>query len=173
MTGSATPARPHVTGPNRRPGTIAHLVDGVRARPVASHLALMGTVAFSAGVHAGLVAAHVRESPPLGASFVASVVLLVGIAIALGASPASIWPPRAAAAVFFGLILAYFTFTERIIDPLGLTTKLVEGFGLTLALLMQPTRKLRADRRTFLPVYVLLLGFVVLVALHASGHHNH
>jgi hypothetical protein len=153
--------------------TIAHVAGGVRARPVASHLTLLGTLAFSAGVHAGLVAAHVRESPLLGASFLASVVLLVGIAIALGAYPASIWPPRAAAAAFFALILAYFTFTERIVDALGLTTKLVEGLGMALALLMRPTQVLEADRRTFVPVYVLLLGFVVLVAVHASGHHTH
>jgi hypothetical protein len=152
---------------------IAHVAGGVRARPVACHLTLMGTLAFSAGVHAGLVAAHTRESPLLGASFLASVFLLAGIGIALALDPAGIWPPRAAAAAYFGLILAYFTFTERILDPLGLTTKAVEALGLALALVMRPTPELEADRRTFLPVYLLLVGFAVLVALHASSHHHH
>jgi hypothetical protein len=172
MTGSATPARPPAPAHEARLGTIAQLVDGVHARPVASHLTLMGTLAFSAGVHAGLVAAHIRESPLLGASFVASVFLLTGLALALALYPASIWPPRAAAASYGALILAYFTFTERIVDPLGLTTKVVEAFGMVLALAMRPKPVLDDDRRTFLPVYLLLVGFAVLVALHASGHHH-
>jgi hypothetical protein len=162
-----------VSAPAGRGGVLAQLAGAVRARPVASHLTLMGTLAFSAGVHAGLVAAHIRESPVLGASFVGSVALLSAIAIGLAVHPASVWPPRAAAASYFALILAYFTFTERIVDPLGLTTKAVEAFGLVLALLVRPTRELEDDRRTFLPVYLLLIGFAVLVGLHASGHHHH
>jgi hypothetical protein len=173
MTGPTTRVRPPVPAHEPRVGTLAQLVEGVRARPVASHLSLMGTLAFSAGVHAGLVAAHIRESPLLGASFVASVFLLAGIALALAVYPASTWPPRAAAASYFALILAYFTFTERIVDPLGLTTKVVEAFGMVLALLMRPGPELEDDRRTFVPVYLLLVGFTVLVALHASGHHQH
>ena len=158
----------------RRPvGAAERARAAVRARPVAAHLTLMGTLAFSAGVHAGLVAAHIGESALLGASFVASVVLLTVIAVGMAAYPASPWPPRAAAASYFALILAYFTFTERIVDPLGLTTKAVEAFGLVLALLVQPTRQLEDDRRTFLPVYVLLAVFAVLVGLDASGHHHH
>jgi hypothetical protein len=171
MSGSAAPAR--VSAPAGRGGMLAQLAGAVRSRPVASHLTLMGTLAFSAGVHAGLVAAHIRESPLLGASFVGSVALLSTIAVALAVYPASVWPPRAAAASYFALILAYFTFTEQIVDPLGLTTKAVEAFGLVLALLVQPTRELEDDRRTFLPVYLLLIGFAVLVGLHASGHHHH
>jgi hypothetical protein len=154
-------------------GTVARAASFVRARPVAAHLTLMGTLAFSAGVHAGLVAAHLRESPLLGTSFIASVIVLVAIAVALGLYPASVWPLRAAAANYFALILAYVTFTERIADPLGITTKVVEAFGMVLALLMQPAPELKAERRTFLPVYVLLVAFVVLVALHASRHHHH
>ncbi len=152
---------------------IASVAGGVRARPVAAHLTLMGTIAFSAGVHAGLVAAHWRETPLLGASFVASAVLLTGIGIAVGLYPASVWPPRLAAATFFAQILAYFTFTERIADPLGIATKLVEAVGMVVALAMQPAPELEAERRSFAPVYVLLVTFAVLVALQASGHHHH
>jgi hypothetical protein len=152
---------------------IAYVARGVRARPVAAHLTLMGTVAFSAGVHAGLVAAHWEESPLLGASFAASAVLLTALSIALGLYPASVWPPRAIAATFFAQILAYFTFTERIADPLGLATKVVEAAGIVVALAMQPTPELEDEQRSFGPVYVLLAAFVVLVALQASGHHHH
>lgn len=150
-----------------------HVAGGVRARPVAAHLTLMGTIAFSAGVHAGLAYAHVESSRLLGASFVASAMLLTGTAVALGVYPASVWPPRLAAAAFSGQILAYVTFTDRILDPLGVMTKLVELIGLALALMMQPSLELEAERRTFAPVYALLVGFVVLVALHASGHNGH
>ena len=152
---------------------ITYVAGGVRARPVAAHLTLMGTIAFSVGVHAGLVAAHWQETPLLGAAFAASALLLTGIGVALAMYPASVWPPRAAAATFFLQILAYFTFTERIADPLGLATKLVEAVGIVVALAMQPTHELEDERRSFGPVYVLLVAFVVLVALQASGHHHH
>jgi hypothetical protein len=152
---------------------IAYVAGGVRARPVAAHLTLMGTIAFSAGVHAGLVAAHWRDTPLLAASFAASALLLTGIGIALGLYPASVWPPRLAAVTFFAQILAYFTFTERIADPLGLATKLVEALGIVVALAMQPSPELAAERRSFAPVYVLLAAFAVLVALQATGHHHH
>jgi hypothetical protein len=134
---------------------------------------LTGSLAFSAGVDAGLVAAHMRESPLLGASFVASVFLLAGIALGLAVYPGEHVPAEAAAASYFALILAYFTFTERIVDPLGLTTRVVEAFGMVLALLMRPGPGLEDERRTFVPVFLLLVGFTVLVALHASGHHQH
>ena len=151
---------------------ITYVAGGVRARPIAAHLTLMGTIAFSAGVHAGLVAAHWRETPLLGASFAASAVLLTGIGVALGMYPASVWPPRLAALTFFAQILAYFTFTERIADPLGIATKLVEALGMVVALAMEPAAELEAERRSFAPVYVLLVAFAVLVALQASGHHH-
>ena len=83
------------------------------------------------------------ESPLLGASFAASAVLLTGIGVALALYPASVWPP-ASRPTFFAQILAYFTFTERIADPLGLATKLVEAVGIVVALAMQPTPELEA-----------------------------
>jgi hypothetical protein len=152
---------------------IASVAGGVRARPVAAHLTLMGTVAFSAGVHAGLVAAHWSEEPLLGASFVASAVLLTGLGVALALYPASVWPPRAIAATYVAQIVAYFVFTEKITDPLGLATKVVEAGGAVIALAMQPAPELIEQRRSFLPVYVLLVAFAFVVALQASGHHHH
>jgi hypothetical protein len=143
------------------------LAEAVRSRPVAAHLTLMGTLAFSAGVHAGLVPQHLDESPFLGA-----VLSTTGVAIALALYPGSTWPPRAAALLFAGQIVAYFLFTEKVTDPIGVVTKLVEVTGLVVALLIRPTPALEAERRAYAPAYVLLIAFVLLVALQASGHHH-
>ena len=148
------------------------LAEPVRSRPVAAHLTLMGALAFSAGVHAGLVPQHLDESPILGVAFIGAVLSTTGVAIALGLYPGSTWPPRAAALLFAGQIVAYFLFTEKITDPIGVMTKLVEGTGLVVALLMRPMPELEEQRRAYAPAYVLLIAFVLLVALQASGQHH-
>ena len=125
--------------PSVRPrGLGESLADAVRSRPVAAHLTLMGTLAFSAGVHAGLVPQHLDESPYLGVAFIGAVLATTAVAIALALEPGSTWPPRAAALLFAGQIVAYFLFTEKVTDPTGMMTKLVEGTGLVVALLMRP-----------------------------------
>lgn len=159
-------------GPGLRHGG-ERAVARIRARPVAAHLALMGAIAFSAGVHAGLVPAHLDDSALLPMSFAASAVLLSGVAVALALEPGNIWPPRAAAALFAGQLVAYLVFTQNLLDPIGVTTKLVEAAGIVLALSMQPAPELAEQRRAFAPVYVLLVAFVVLVALQAAGQHGH
>ena len=157
--------------PSIRPrGLGASLAEAIRSRPVAAHLTLMGALAFSAGLHAGLVPQHLDESPYLGVAFIGSVLATTAVAIALALSPGSAWPPRAAALLFAGQIVGYFLFTEKITDPTGVMTKLVEGTGLVVALLMRPTPELAEQRRAYGPAYVLLVAFALLVAMQASGH---
>jgi|tagenome__1003787_1003787.scaffolds.fasta_scaffold20725083_2 hypothetical protein len=148
------------------------LAAAVRSRPVAAHLTLMGALAFSAGTHAGLVPQHLDESPYLGVAFIGAALATTAVAIALALDPGSTWPPRAAALLFAGQIVAYFLFTESITDPTGVITKLVEGAGLAVALLMRPTPELAEQRRAYAPAYVLLVAFAILVAMQASGHHH-
>src|SRR5262249_25197039 len=148
------------------------LAEAVRSRPVAAHLTLMGALAFSAGVHAGLAAEHLDQSPYLGAAFIVAGIATTAVALALALDPGSFWPPRAAALLFTGQIAAYFLFTENITDPTGVLTKLVEGTGLGVALLIRPTPELQAQRRAYAPAYLLLVAFALLVALQASGHEH-
>ncbi|HEU5211228.1 MAG TPA: hypothetical protein VFU10_00500 [Gaiellaceae bacterium] len=148
------------------------LAEAVRSRPVAAHLTLMGALAFSAGVHAGLVPQHVAQSPYLGAAFIGAVVATTAVALALALDPGSAWPPRAAALLFAAEIVAYFLFTENVADPTGVLTKLVEATGLGVALLIRPTPELQAQRRAYAPAYLLLAAFALLVALQASGHRH-
>src|SRR3954447_11276827 len=141
------------------------LAEAVRSRPIAAHLTLMGALAFSAGVHGGLVPQHLDESPYLGVAFIGAVVSTTAVAIALALRPGSAWPPRAAALLFAGQIVAYFVFTEKVTDPIGVMTKLVEGVGLVVALLIRPTPELAAERRAYAPAYVLLVAFALLVSM--------
>ncbi len=120
--GPAAPSR-------RKRGLGASLAEAVRSRPIAAHLTLMGALAFSAGVHAGLVPQHLDESPYLGVAFIGAVLATTAVAIALALYPGSAWPPRAAALLFAAQIVAYLLFTEKITDPTGVMTKLVEGAG--------------------------------------------
>ena len=123
-------------------------------------------------MHAGLVPQHLHESPYLGVAFIGAVLSATTVAIALALDPGSAWPPRAAALLFAGQIVAYFLFTERITDPTGVMTELVEGTGLLVALLMRPTPELSEQRRAYAPAYVLLVAFALLLAVQASGHHH-
>jgi len=148
------------------------IAGAVHSRPVAAHLTLVGCLAFSAGVHAGLVPQHLNQSPFLGVAFVGAVIATTAVAVALALDPGSSWPPRAAALLFAGEIAAYFVFTENIADPIGVLTKLVEGAGLGVALLLRPTPELRTQRRAYAPAYLLLVAFALLVALQASGRHH-
>lgn len=162
------PAAPSI----RSTGPGASLAEAIRSRPVAAHLTLMGALAFGAGVHAGLVPQHLDESPYLGIAFIGAVLATTALAIALALDPGSAWPPRAAALLLAGQIVAYFLFTEKITDPTGVMTKLVEGAGLVVALLMRPTPELAEQRRAYAPAYVLLGAFALLVAMQASGNHH-
>jgi hypothetical protein len=97
----------------------------------------------SAGVHAGLVPAHLREAPSTGIAFVVATGLLLATFTALAMRPDSRRAAGAATVLLAGLIGAYaashttgipsLEHTEPL-DPIGATTKLVEALGLFFAL---------------------------------------
>jgi peptidoglycan/LPS O-acetylase OafA/YrhL len=117
--------------------------------------------ALSAGVHAGLVPEHMKESPLLGVSFVAAAVLAALLAFALPRARGSVVLPGAAAVLLGGLIVAYGLSSasglpllgaeQEALDPLGVATKAIELTGLVCAvrLITEPMRSaggIRAGR---------------------------
>jgi hypothetical protein len=109
------------------------------ARP---RVALVLALASSAGIHAALVPAHAGESPPLGATFALSAVLLAAIAWRVDRAPGA--ATLAAAALLLAALLAAYVATRFVavtplthaepVDLIGVTTKLIEAGGLVLAL---------------------------------------
>jgi hypothetical protein len=100
--------------------------------------------AVSAGIHGALAPEHFAEGTAAGVGFVASTVLLAGIAIALTLRPAGRQPLAGAALVFFGLLVSYALATTtgvpvihpdpEPVDGLALATKAFEAVGLVTAL---------------------------------------
>ncbi len=130
-----------------------------RAGPRASEKVLATKVvvfscAVSAGVHAGLVPAHIHDEPREGAAFVIAVVLMAASVAALTKWPGDRRIARAVALFLAGLMAAYAaTRTTGIpwlapdpeeLDGVGLATNVVEGVGLAFALwLGQPRARSR------------------------------
>jgi ABC-type uncharacterized transport system permease subunit len=105
--------------------------------------------AASAGAHAGLVPAHMREEPRLGVAFLVAVVLLLSALIAVSLRPTDRRVIAGAGLLLFGLALAYLaTRTSGIpildpereaVDVVGVLTSSIEIAGVALALwLTQP-----------------------------------
>ena len=100
--------------------------------------------AISAGIHGALAPAHFDEGTGAGVGFVASTVLLAGIAIALTVRPDAQLPLVGAALVFAGLLGSYVLATTtgfpvlhpepEPVDGLALATKAIEAIGLVTAL---------------------------------------
>ena len=104
------------------------------------------TCASSAGAHAGLFPAHLREAPALGWSFAVSVVALVAVAGLLAARP----DPRSGAllaALLLGALIAAWVLATTTglpglqpdpepVDPVAVATKCVEAVGLAFALVL-------------------------------------
>jgi hypothetical protein len=101
--------------------------------------------AVSAGIHAGLIPAHVGESWSLGAAFALAATLAAVVAVGLRRS-SGVWPPAAAAVLLAGLIAAYAVSCAVGLpqlgvhaespDVLGLGTKTIEAVGLIAAVLL-------------------------------------
>jgi hypothetical protein len=100
--------------------------------------------AVSAGVHAGLVPAHLGESRALGVAFALSALVLLWAAASLAEPNAPPARAGAVAALLGGLIAAYMasrtvglpvpgTHVEPV-DAVGLVTQLLQGAGLCAAL---------------------------------------
>ena len=106
--------------------------------------ALVVACAISAGIHAGLAPAHLRQEPAVGAGFLASVLLLAALSVTLTASPTSLAPVAAASLVLAGLVVVYAIATTtgipvlhpeaEPVDGLALATKAIELAGLAVAL---------------------------------------
>ena len=105
--------------------------------------------AASAGAHAALVPAHVRDQPGLGAAFVVAAAVLMAVVAALAARPDSRITGRAAAVVLASLIgahalsvttgIPWLVQTPEPVDAVGVATKSVEALGLAFALQLNPT----------------------------------
>lgn len=116
-------------------------------------VALIGAGAVGAGVHAAIAPQHLREWPPLGASFVAVAVLLSAAVAALALRPDDRLPVAALAALLGSVAAGYVV--SRLVaippldperepfDALGICTTAIEAFGLLLALHIHvPLRRL-------------------------------
>jgi hypothetical protein len=100
--------------------------------------------AASAGVHAGLVLAHLGEDPKLGVAFALAAVLLLAVTVALVRTNLPRRPAALAGGLLAALIVAYAAsrtvglplareHTEPL-DALGLVTQAVDAMGLIAAL---------------------------------------
>jgi hypothetical protein len=100
--------------------------------------------AVSAGIHGALAPAHFAEGAGAGVGFVASSILLAGLAVGLTVRPASSVPLAGAALVFAGVLGSYALATTtglpllhpqpEPVDGLALATKAFEAVGLVTAL---------------------------------------
>ena len=118
--------------------------DPARPRSAVAARIVVAACANSAGVHAGLVPEHLREAPQVGVAFVVAAGLLLAAATALAIRPGGLGAAQGAALLLAGLVAFYATSRTTGIpllepraeplDAVGATTKLVEGFGLVVAL---------------------------------------
>ena len=107
-------------------------------------LVILACAVSAAGIHGALAPEHFAESGAAGFGFVASTVLLAGLAIDLTRRPASTTAVAAAAVVLGGLLGSYaLAATTGLplvhpepepIDGLALATKAIEIVGLAAAL---------------------------------------
>jgi hypothetical protein len=113
-------------------------------RATVAHDVLIASCAVSAGIHAALAPEHLREETAAGVGFLASVLLLASLCVALTYRPGSRLAVTAAGAVLAALVAAYalaLTVGVPVLHPdqepadgLGLVTKVIELVGLAAAL---------------------------------------
>jgi hypothetical protein len=106
---------------------------------------LSASCAASAGIHAGLVPAHLGESPSLGLAFLASALVLIAFALALSVGSAQLVQPLAPAAALLMAVLITAYGISRTVglpfggegveewDVLGLVTQSIQVAGLAAA----------------------------------------
>jgi hypothetical protein len=114
--------------------------------------------AISAGIHGALGPSHFEEGTAAGAGFVASTVLLAGLAVVLTLRPAERLPLIGAALVLAGLLASYgLAVTTGFpvlhpepepVDGLALATKAIEAVGLVTALSLLRLRSAMPHRLT-------------------------
>jgi hypothetical protein len=114
-------------------------------------LALIGAGAVGAGVHGAIAPEHLREWPPLGASFVAAAVLLAAAVAALALRPDDLRPVAALSVLLATVATGYLVTRLAAIPPLdperesfdtlGICTSAIEVFGLVLAVHIHTQRR--------------------------------
>lgn len=92
---------------------------------------LAGSVA--AGVHAALAPGHLREWPPLGASFVAAAVVASVAVAALAVRPAAALPLRALGVLLAALVTGYALTRLAALPPLDPEREPLDGLGVATA----------------------------------------
>jgi hypothetical protein len=112
-------------------------------------IVVVATCAASAGAHAALVPAHIRDLPALGAAFILATVALLAAGAALIARPVSIGAHRGAGLLLVALIGGYgASVTTGIpwlaaepepVDPVGVATKCIEAVGVVFAFRLNQT----------------------------------
>ena len=121
---------------------------------------LIVVCAISAGIHAALVPEHLEESRGAGVGFLASAVLLAGLAVVLTRRPVGVAAPATAAALLFGLLVAYaLAITTGLpllhpepepVEGLALGTKAIEAVGLLAAFHLHGPSEPSAARPRFI-----------------------
>lgn len=144
---------------------------------------LVVCAAASAGVHAALAPAHLRESIAEGSGFIAATALLTLLIVALTVRPGNRFVPAAAVLLFGGLLASYAAAaTSGIpllhpapepVDGLAGATKVVEFFGLALAAGLTRRRVAGALPLPALALALLIAVFSAQLALALSGGHHH
>jgi hypothetical protein len=122
---------------------------------------VIAACAISAGIHAGLVRDHFAEGAGAGSGFLASAVLLLGLATVLTTRPPTLGALAMTAALLVGLLASYaFAVTTGVpvlhpepepIDALALATKAIEGLGLVTALHLIGRDRAAVARNDFQP----------------------
>jgi hypothetical protein len=110
---------------------------------------VVAACAASAGAHAALVPAHVRDQRGLGLAFVVAAAVLLVVVSAPATRPAGRTSGRAAVVVLASVIGAYalsvttgipwLAPTPESVDAVGVATKSVEALGLASAVQLNPT----------------------------------
>jgi CHASE2 domain-containing sensor protein len=137
-----------------------------------TRLVVIAATGVSAGVHAGLVDEHLRESRTLGILFALAAAGLAGLAAALAIRPDDRLPAAATAVMFAALLIAYVVLRDEPFDAVAAIAKAAEAVGLvgSAALL----RRHRVTRPGDLALAYFGLTFVLaFVVASASTHGGH
>ena len=130
-------------------------------------LLVIAACGASAGVHAGLVPDHYRDSRALGVLFGLAGLGLATVAAALAVWPEALLPVFAAAGLFLSLIAAYVAAGEPV-DALGIVTKTIEVAGLALTVFL--LRRLPTRPGDLALAYFGLTFVLAFIVASATGH---
>ena len=133
----------------------------------ATPVALLASLGGTAGIHAGLFAAHVDDRTGLAVSFLAASAACLAVAVALAFRPRPL-ARFAAALLLAGLLVAYVAFRHEPFDAVAAISKSLETVGLALAL---GVHRLEPAEERGTPVGIIALAFAA--GLFLAGGHGH